>query len=297
MLSVIESNEKANQPVNEKTQSEYLERSESMDDADDEYLDAKRDILLVDDMPDLSDYINDKKQQFYGVISCAASYGNYLFVGNSQGYIRAFELNAVRPTDMKPLFDQKVYENKVTSLDIAPGMRWLVAGYKSGALALWDLTSYKLEKFMPDVHETEVTGAKVYFVGEDKKTEVLIVSAEASGKVKLVEVKDKGYFRGTGYTKTALYERRLKTTVSVCVHRCPEQFDDGFWGEKRLVAFGATSEVVVVSMRPVKEVIRIRRPQMCRKKSVPYLDFGYGLSPGKQEYTVPMLVIAWDCLV
>ena len=36
---------------------------------------------------------------------------------------------------------------------------------------------------------------------------------------------------------------------------------------------------------------------MCRSKSVPYLDFGYGHSPSKQEYTVPMLAIAWDCLI
>jgi hypothetical protein len=27
------------------------------------------------------------------------------------------------------------------------------------------------------------------------------------------------------------------------------------------------------------------------------LDFGYGLSPGHQEYTVPMLVVAWDCYI
>lgn len=36
---------------------------------------------------------------------------------------------------------------------------------------------------------------------------------------------------------------------------------------------------------------------MCRSKSVPYLDFGYGHSPSKQEYTVPILAIAWDCLI
>jgi len=33
-----------------------------MDDADDEYLDAKRDIICIDDMPDLSDYIADRNQ-------------------------------------------------------------------------------------------------------------------------------------------------------------------------------------------------------------------------------------------
>jgi hypothetical protein len=48
-----------------------------------------------------------------------------------------------------------------------------------------------------------------------------------------------------------------------------------------LVAFGATSEVVVCQMRPIKELIKIKRPIFCKSKSAPYLDFGYGLSPGK----------------
>jgi hypothetical protein len=149
---------------------------------------------------------------------------------------------------------------------------------------------------VPDAHETEVTGAKIFHVSETKK-EIQIVSAEMTGKVKTIEIKDQGFFRGTTYTKTALYEKRLKTTVTVCVHKCPERFQNGHWDEKRLVAFGATSEVVVVSMKPIKEVIRIRRPNMCRLKTVPYLDFGFGLTPGKQEYSVPILAIAWDNLV
>ena len=65
---------------------------------------------------------------------------------------------------MRPLYDKSLSQNKVTCLDVYPGMQYLVAGYKSGAVALWDLKTYKLEKLMPDVHETEVTGAKIYHI-------------------------------------------------------------------------------------------------------------------------------------
>lgn len=95
ILQIIEMNEKANQPMSSSSQVVYLERTSSVDkELDQEYLNAKRDICIIDDMPALSDYINDRNQQFYGVISCAASYENYLFVGNSQGYIRVFDTSA-----------------------------------------------------------------------------------------------------------------------------------------------------------------------------------------------------------
>lgn len=171
----------------------------------------------------------------------------------------------------------------------------MVAGYKSGAVALWDMKSYKLERLMTDVHETEVTGAKVYYISEENY--VSIVSAEAKGKVCMTEVSYKGFFSGTTHTKTVLFEKRLKTATTVAVHRCPERFEGGNWGKRCLVAFGSTSEVVVCAMKPIQELIKFKRPAMCRPKSVPYLDFGFGLSPGKQEYCVPMLVIAWDCLI
>jgi WD40 repeat protein len=95
-------------------------------------------------------------------------------------------------------------------------MQYLVAGYKSGAVALWDLRTYKLEKLMPDVHETEVTGAKIYHITDENI--INIVSAEAKGRVYKVEVSYKGFFSGTTYTKVSLYEKRLITTTTVAVH-------------------------------------------------------------------------------
>lgn len=73
----------------------------------------------------------------------------------------------------------KLYEDKVTSIDISHGMKWLVAGYRSGTVALWDVQNYKLEKLIRDEHKSEVTNVKIYFVGDTKKKEINIVTAEA----------------------------------------------------------------------------------------------------------------------
>lgn len=71
-----------------------------------EYEEAKRELLQMDHLPELSEFIQDRSLQFYGVVSCAASYANFLFVGNSQGYIRVFDLQAKQVKDLKPLYDR-----------------------------------------------------------------------------------------------------------------------------------------------------------------------------------------------
>lgn len=39
------------------------------------------------------------------------------------------------------------------------------------------------------------------------------------------------------------------------------------------------------------------RPSFCKEKSIPYIDWGYGLTPSQRERTVPILAIAWDRLI
>ena len=208
LLKIIELNEKANIPVDNRPQKVYLERQESMQDADEEYKSIRREILTIEHMGELNRVLNDRNLQFYGVVSAAACFSNYLFVGNDMGFIRVFNLENSRPVDMKPLHDPKLHGKRVTCIDVAPGMRWLTAGYENGAVALWDMQNYKLEKLITDVHESQVTGCRVYHTAESKK-EVLIVSAETTGKVKTIELKDQGFLRGTQAKIVALYEKRL----------------------------------------------------------------------------------------
>lgn len=65
-----------------------------------------------------------------------------------------------------------------------------------------------------------------------------------------------------------------------------------------LVAFASLNEVVVCQMRPIKEIFQIPRPSsLCKEKSLPYVDWGYGLTPSQRDRTVPILAVAWDRLI
>lgn len=64
------------------------------------------------------------------------------------------------------------------------------------------------------------------------------------------------------------------------------------------MAFGALNEIVVCQMRPkIKEIFQISKPKFCKDKSIPYLDWGYGLTPSQREHTAPILAFAWDRLI
>ena len=88
---------------------------------------------------------------------------NFLFVGNSQGIIRVFDLKTQK--EMKPLMDkQYVGHEKVTTMDISGENGLLLAGYSDGSIVLWDLIDYKLLKQLPNLHETNITNIKIYRV-------------------------------------------------------------------------------------------------------------------------------------
>ena len=85
--------------------------------------------------------------------------------------------------EMKPLMDESTIgtSNKVTSLDISFDGGFLLSGYKGGQLGLWDLVNYKLIKYIPDLHQSDVINAKIYHMDENES--LYAVSAEDAGRV------------------------------------------------------------------------------------------------------------------
>ncbi len=73
-------------------------------------------------------------------------------------------------------------------------MHYLLAGYKNGYVALWDINSNKLEKLMTDIHESEVTVVKIQHINEENV--ITIITAEAKGKVFITEISYGGFFTG-----------------------------------------------------------------------------------------------------
>lgn len=57
------------------------------------------------------------------------------------------------------------------------------------------------------------------------------------------------------------------------------------------------SEVVVCTLKPTQELIRIKRPQFLFDDEKPYVSFGKGLTPSKQDKPVALLAIGWGTLI
>lgn len=83
---------------------------------------------------------------------------------------------------MKPLVDKHLLKDKVMCIDLSPGLDYLLAGYESGAVALFDMNTYKLIKINNEIHGSKVLAAKIYFVDEVKHT-VRFLSMEMDGAV------------------------------------------------------------------------------------------------------------------
>lgn len=66
----------------------------------------------------------------------------------------------------------------------------------------------------------------------------------------------------------------------------------------QLIAFGATNEIVICQMKPkIKELFSIKKPIFCKKKSIPYIDWGYGISPSQRDKNGTIIAFAWDKMI
>jgi len=73
-----------------------------------------------------------------------------------------------------------------------------------------------------------------------------------------------------------------------------------------MIAFGSLSRILIAQIIPspndkvgvwtqpsAKELLFIDKPDYIENGTVPYLDWGYGLSPCCRDKSYPMLAIAW----
>ena len=62
----------------------------------------------------------------------------------------------------------------------------------------------------------------------------------------------------------------------------------------QLVAFGALERIIFTKVRPVpRELLYIEKPDYIESGTVPYLDWGTGLSPSFRDKSYPILAVAW----
>ena len=202
---------------------------------------------------------------------------------------------------MKPLYDDTLFQNKVLCIDISEDGHYLLAGYKNGMLVLWDSAKYKKAHVMNDVaknNQSEFSMVKLLYTTEQNV--VVIVTAEESGRIRLVHI-TKTFLGGFNHKANSLYESDLKGCASISVQRpsnLPSHYSP-FCDASCLTAFGATNLITIVEMKqfPPRPIKTINRPAVCKEKSVPSIDWGYGLTPYERTRTLPLMAIAWDKIV
>ena len=119
---------------------------------------------------------------------------------------------------MKPLYDPQLHENKVTCIDISEDGHYLLAGYKKGTLVLWDSSKYKMAHMMKDVAKNEhceFTQVKILY--QTSTGVINIVTAEESGRVRLVHVSKGNFFSSFSHKANSLYESDLRGVTSIAV--------------------------------------------------------------------------------
>ena len=260
---------------------------------DRDHYDVKYELLKLDSYSNLHQQINNPMGASLGsLVSCTQSYGHLFVTGHECGMIRLFDLTKQSSDHMKPLVvpQKQVAQGsrRVTCLDVI-GFH-LCAGHSSGAVALWDLRTYTLIKAITTVHQSEVIAARIFNVAQV----ISIVSVEKTGPVFHTDVTPGGYLYGSTFVKNVIFNKRLKTPTDIAIFR---QQQNPYWLSKSLIAIAAHSEVVVCSMRPIQELIRIKKPAFCAQDKAPSVSFGHGLTPSKQDRSVALLALAWGPMV
>ena len=55
--------------------------------------------------------------------------------------------------------------------------------------------------------------------------------------------------------------------------------------------------LTICTMKPVDCIYTVSKPIFCKEHSVPYIAWGFGLTPSHRESTVPIMAYAWDKVI
>jgi hypothetical protein len=85
------------------------------------------------------------------------------------------------------------------------------------------------------------------------------------------------------------------TSISVFVPN--KNYPHHFCDNSGIVAFGAVNMITICTMNPIDCIYSINKPKTCKDKSLPYIDWGFGLTPSHREKTVPIIAFGWDRVI
>ena len=88
----------------------------------------------------------------------------------------------------------------------------MISGHRDGSVCIWDLKDYKLIKYIPNLHESEVTAATIL---SSTTSSIKIVSCEYNGPVRLTDLNKKPIFGGYSVHTEPLYKNKMRGTTTI----------------------------------------------------------------------------------
>ena len=88
----------------------------------------------------------------------------------------------------------------------------MISGHRDGSVCIWDLKDYKLIKYIPNLHESEVTAATIL---SSTNSSIKIVSCEDIGAVRLTVLNKNPIFGGYSVHTEPLYKNKMRGTTII----------------------------------------------------------------------------------
>jgi hypothetical protein len=105
------------------------------------------------------------------------------------------------------------------------------------------------------------------------------VSCEERGCVKYLELNKRAIFGGYSVNSEFLFKERMHDTTTISVYKKHRLYPNEFCEDSKLVAFGGSNLITICTMDPIDGLHTVTRPNICSEKSIPYISWGFGLTP------------------
>ncbi|PWA87262.1 Clathrin, heavy chain/VPS, 7-fold repeat-containing protein [Artemisia annua] len=264
----------------------------------------------------------------HGTPQVLAVHLNYIAIGMSRGLIVVFpsKYSPHYPDNMDTqmlmlgLLNDKSYA-PVTSMSFNQQGDLLFAGYADGHYKVWDVQKVSAAKVVTE-HKAPVVHMLYLGMESQDNRHFNVVSGDGKGVVRLIRFSTNSSFpwiRGISASKTStLFNEQTRTVVCASPLLSEERFGSTNIGtgvagdltsaEEGVVIFLTHQSALVAKVIAETPVVyaQLPRPDGVREGSMPYTAWKY-IAPSrgsvaenaktKDSETVPLLAIAWDCIV
>lgn len=120
----------------------------------------------------------------------------------------------------------------------------------------------------------------------------------------MIEVTKK--YNRLSFSKDASYEfkaQKLKIapsmTATIAIMQVSTLHNARYAQSRQFVAIAGINEVMIIAMKPEPQrVFSLPRHNTCRDHKVPYISWGFGLTPQiSPDRTITILAVAWDTII